>query len=88
MTEKEYKAKLTQAHTEGYNRGYAKAKQELEKENAELKELLSLVYKGLISYKTNPVNLAVEGTFEMEKSVFMDWLHRVKPFVTEGEVKK
>lgn len=25
--EKEYKAKLTQAHTEGYNRGYAKAKE-------------------------------------------------------------
>lgn len=61
---------------------------DLEKENAELKELLSLVYKGLISYKTNPNNLAVEGTFEMEKSVFMDWLHRVKPFVTEGEVEK
>ena len=31
MTEKEYKAKLTQAHTEGYNRGYAKAKQELDR---------------------------------------------------------
>jgi len=59
-----------------------------EKRIAELKELLSLVYKGLISYKTNPINLAVEGTFEMEKSVFMDWLHRVKPFVTEGEVEK
>ena len=55
--------------------------QDLKKENAELKELLSLVYKGLISYKTNPVNLAVEGTFEMEKKVFMDWLQRIKPFV-------
>lgn len=60
----------------------------LNEEKIELKELLSLVYKGLIRYETNPINLAVEGTFEMEKSVFMDWLHRVKPFVTEGEVEK
>jgi len=60
----------------------------LNEEKIELKELLSLVYKGLIRYETNPINLAVEGTFAMEKSVFMDWLHRVKPFVTEGEVKK
>lgn len=37
MTEKEYKAKLTQAHTEGYNRGYAKAKQKLEAQIEKMK---------------------------------------------------
>ena len=59
-----------------------------DKKIADLKELLSLVYKGLISYKTNPNTLVIECTFEMEKKVFMDWIHRVKPYVTEGEVKK
>lgn len=59
-----------------------------DKKIADLKELLSLVYKGLISYKTNPITLVIECTFEMEKKVFMDWIHRVKPYVTEGEVKK
>lgn len=41
MTEKEIKTQITQAHIDGHNRGYAKAKEKLEEENNKLLDVIS-----------------------------------------------
>ena len=81
MTEKEMKAQITQAHIDGYNRGYAKANAELKNKIADIKakEILAK----LLEEEKNNMYWEMNGS---DKSSYYEVRKQAEQFLKESDI--